>query len=135
MLPAGRAVVAVKSLKEQLLSLRRTSGITGSCPLKRGPVNPVKLQAEMPFGLELPPGTEGGVIMPVIVGPPGYLGLAGEPIRGPIERTLLVGPSVLPGLGQEGRLLAAWAAARLVTRSDRRKARMRREMWTKIEIS
>lgn len=68
------------------------------------------------------------------VDPPGYLELAGEPVRGPIERTLLVGPSVLPGLGQEGRLLAACGAARLVTRSDRRKARMRREMWTKIEI-
>ncbi|MBW2454299.1 MAG: phytoene dehydrogenase [Deltaproteobacteria bacterium] len=69
------------------------------------------------------------------VDPPGYLGLAGEPIRGPLARTLLVGRSVLPALGQEGRLLAACGAARLVTRSDRRKARMRREMWTKIEIS
>ena len=69
------------------------------------------------------------------VDPPGYLGLAGEPIRGPIARTLLVGRSVLPALGQEGRLLAACGAARLVTRSDKRKARMRREMWTKIEIS
>jgi hypothetical protein len=69
------------------------------------------------------------------VDPPGYLGLGGEPVRGPIERTLLVGPSVLPGLGQEGALLAAWSAARLVTESDKRKARMRREMWTKMEIS
>lgn len=69
------------------------------------------------------------------IDPPGYLGLAGEPVRGPIERTLLVGPSVLPALGQEGRLLAAWAAARVVNQSDKRKARMRREMWTKIEIS
>lgn len=68
------------------------------------------------------------------VDPPGYLGLGGEPIRGPIERTLLVGRSVLPGLGQEGELLAAWSAARLVTRTDRRKERMRREMWTKVEI-
>jgi len=69
------------------------------------------------------------------VDPPGYLGLAGEPLRGPVDRTLLVGRSVLPGLGQEGMLLAACSAARLVTRSDRRKARMRREMWTKLEIS
>jgi hypothetical protein len=66
--------------------------------------------------------------------PPGYLGIAGEPIRGPIERTLLVGRTVLPGLGQEGQLLAALGAARLVTRSDRRKARMRQDMWSKIEI-
>lgn len=71
----------------------------------------------------------------VEVDPPGYLGLAGEPLRGPLPRTLLVGHTVLPGLGQEGRLLAAWGATRLVTRSDRRKARMRREMWTKLEIS
>ncbi|MEO7327342.1 MAG: phytoene dehydrogenase [Minicystis sp.] len=68
------------------------------------------------------------------VDPPGYLGLAGEPIRGPIDRTLLVGRSVLPGLGQEGQLLAAWGAARLVTRSDRQKERMRRDMWSKVEI-
>jgi len=69
------------------------------------------------------------------IDPPGYLGLAGEPIRGPVGRTLLVGPTVLPGLGQEGRLMAACGAARLVSKSDKRKARMRREMWTKIEIS
>ncbi len=68
------------------------------------------------------------------VDPPGYLGFSGEPIRGPIERTLLLGRSVLPGLGQEGELLAAWGAARLVTRSDRKKALMRRDTWTKLEI-
>jgi phytoene dehydrogenase-like protein len=68
------------------------------------------------------------------VDPPGYLGLGGEPIRGPVERTLLVGRSVLPGLGQEGEILAAWGAARLVTRTDRQKERMRREMWNKVEI-
>lgn len=70
----------------------------------------------------------------VEVDPPGYLGLAGEPIRGPIERTLLLGPTVLPGLGQEGELLAAWGAARLVTKSDKRRARIREDMWSKIEI-
>jgi hypothetical protein len=68
------------------------------------------------------------------VDPPGFLGIAGEPLRGPIERTLLLGASVLPGLGQEGQLLAACSAARLVTRSDKRRARVRREMWTKMEI-
>jgi hypothetical protein len=68
------------------------------------------------------------------VDPPGYVGIAGEPIRGPIERTLLVGRSVMPGLGQEGQLLAAWGAARLVTRTDRQKERMRRDMWSKVEI-
>lgn len=68
------------------------------------------------------------------VDPPGYLGLSGEPIRGPIERTLLVGRSVLPALGQEGELLAAWGAARLVTKADRRKTVLRRDMWTKLEF-
>lgn len=75
-----------------------------------------------------------GMVRQLEVDPPGYLGLGGEPIRGPIERTLLVGRSVLPGLGQEGQLLAAWGAARLVTRTDRRKERMRRDMWSKVEI-
>lgn len=74
------------------------------------------------------------MIRKLAIDPPGYLGLGGEPIRGPIDRTLLVGRSVLPALGQEGQLLAAWGAARLITRTDRRKERMRRDMWSKIEI-
>jgi len=65
--------------------------------------------------------------------PPGYLGLAGEPVRGPIPGTYLVGSTVLPALGQEGQLLAAWSAARLITRRDRPRQKMRRDMWTKIE--
>ncbi len=64
----------------------------------------------------------------------GYASLSLEPIRTPIERLLQVSPTVLPALGQEGELLAAWGAARIVTRSDRQKERMRREMWSKIEI-
>jgi phytoene dehydrogenase-like protein len=64
----------------------------------------------------------------------GYAGLALEPIRTPIEHLLQVSPTVLPALGQEGELIAAWGAARIVTRSDRQKEKMRREMWSKIEI-
>jgi hypothetical protein len=30
--------------------------------------------------------------------------------------------------------LAAWGAARMVTRTDKRRERMRREMWSKIEL-
>lgn len=67
------------------------------------------------------------------VDPPGYLDLAGEPIRGPIPGTFLVGPTVLPALGQEGELIAAWGAARIITKKDRTRQRMRRQMWTKIE--
>lgn len=61
-------------------------------------------------------------------------GLVGEALRGPVGGTFLVGSSVLPSLGQEGEILAAWGAARIVTRTDRTKEKMRREMWTKVEI-
>jgi hypothetical protein len=67
------------------------------------------------------------------VDPPGYLDLAGEPVRGPIRGTYLVGKTVLPALGQEGELVAAWGATRLITRNDRTRQRMRRQMWSKIE--
>ncbi len=67
------------------------------------------------------------------VEPPGWLKLAGEPVRGPIPGTYLVGSTVLPALGQEGTLLAAWSAVRLVTSEDRPRQRIRRQMWTKIE--
>jgi len=70
----------------------------------------------------------------VTVEPPGYMGIGGEPVRGPIARTFLVGRSVLPSLGQEGEILAACSAARIITRSDRRRSRMRRDMWSRIEF-
>jgi hypothetical protein len=61
-------------------------------------------------------------------------GLSAEPLRGPIGNSFLVGRSALPALGQEGELLAAWGAARLITKTDRRKEKMRRDMWSKIEL-
>jgi hypothetical protein len=67
------------------------------------------------------------------VNPPGYLGLAAEPLRGPIPGTYLVGPSVLPGLGQEGEVLAAWGVAKILTKKDGSRQKLRRQMWTKIE--
>jgi hypothetical protein len=66
---------------------------------------------------------------------PGFLGLSGEPVRGPIPSTFLVGPTVLPALGQEGELLAAWSVARLVTRRDKTRQRMRQKLWSKIETA
>lgn len=63
-----------------------------------------------------------------------YAGIGAEPIRTPIEHLLTVAPTVLPALGVEGELLAAWGAARLVTRTDRKREKMRRELWSKIEI-
>ncbi len=68
------------------------------------------------------------------VDPPGFHGVGAEPIRTPLTGAFVVGPSTLPALGQEGELLAAWSAARLVTRTDRRRERIRREMWSKIEL-
>jgi phytoene dehydrogenase-like protein len=61
-------------------------------------------------------------------------GLGGEPIRMPLPGAFAVGRTTLPALGQEGELLAAWGAARLITRTDRRKEKMRREMWSKVEL-
>ncbi len=61
-------------------------------------------------------------------------GLGGEPLRTPLGGAFVVGRTTLPALGQEGELLAAWGAARMITRTDRRKEKMRREMWSKIEL-
>jgi len=69
------------------------------------------------------------------VDPSGYLDLAGEPVRGPIPGTFLVGKTVLPALGQEGELMAALSAARIITRRDRARQRMRRQMWSKIDTT
>jgi phytoene dehydrogenase-like protein len=66
---------------------------------------------------------------------PGWLGgLAGELLRSPLGNAFVVGRSVMPALGQEGELLAAWSVARIITRTDRKKERMRREMWSKVEL-
>jgi phytoene dehydrogenase-like protein len=69
------------------------------------------------------------------VEPRGYLELGGESVRGPIPGTYLVGSSVLPALGQEGEVMAALSAARIVTRKDGGHQRMRQKMWSRIETS
>ena len=68
------------------------------------------------------------------VDPPGYLGLAGEPIRGPLERALLVGRSVSPASARRASSSPRGARRGSITRTDRRKERMRRDMWSKVEI-
>jgi hypothetical protein len=68
------------------------------------------------------------------VDPPSFFGLAGEPLRSPLANACIAGRTVLPALGQEGELMAAWGAARVITRTDRRKEQMRREMWSKVEL-
>ena len=65
---------------------------------------------------------------------PAFFGLAAEPLRGPINGTFLVGPSVLPALGQEGELLAGWSAAQQITKSDPRREKLRLELWSRVEI-
>lgn len=69
----------------------------------------------------------------LVVSPSSYLGIGGEPLRGPIPGTYLVGPSVLPGLGQEGEVLAAWGVSKILTKKDGARQKLRRQMWTKIE--
>ena len=62
------------------------------------------------------------------------LGVCALPVRTPVKRLLLCNDQVVPGLGQEGELLAAWSAARVVTKSDRKRALIRRGRWAKVEI-
>jgi hypothetical protein len=69
------------------------------------------------------------------VEPMGMMGLAAEPLRGPAKGTYLVGPSVLPMLGQEGEVLAALSVANILTRKDALRQRMRRHLWNKTEPS
>jgi hypothetical protein len=64
---------------------------------------------------------------------PGFLGLCGHPLRGDVERLLLPGRQVVPALGVEGELLAALSAARMITRSDPSKERLRVELWSRVE--
>lgn len=65
--------------------------------------------------------------------PAGALGLCAMPAVGDTRNVLLVGRQAVPGLGAEGAFLAALSAARHVTRSDRSKERMRRELWSKVD--
>ncbi len=62
------------------------------------------------------------------------LGLCALPVRSPIDRLLLCSGQVVPALGTEGAMLAAWSVARIISRSDRSKERMCRGLWTKVEI-
>lgn len=62
------------------------------------------------------------------------LGVCAMSVRSPIKGLLLCGAQVVPGFGVEGEFLAAWTAAGIITRTDRQKERMRRELWSKVEI-
>lgn len=58
-----------------------------------------------------------------------FMGVCGLPMVGDVEAVLHVGRQVVPGVGEEGEFLAALTAAARVTRTDRTKERMRREIW------
>ena len=66
--------------------------------------------------------------------PRAFYGLAAEPLRTPLPGAFVVGPCTLPALGQEGELMAAWGVARMITKTDPRREKMRRDMWSKIEL-
>jgi phytoene dehydrogenase-like protein len=65
---------------------------------------------------------------------PGPLGVTGLPHRTGLKNLLLASRHVAPGLGLEGEFLTAWGAADIVTRSDRRKKKFRRETWANIDL-
>jgi hypothetical protein len=62
------------------------------------------------------------------------LGLCAMPVRTTVPGFLLCGAQVAPGLGLEGELLAASAAARVVCRADRKQPWLRRRLWPKVEM-
>jgi phytoene dehydrogenase-like protein len=65
----------------------------------------------------------------------GYLDISAEPLRGPIRGSYLVGKTVLPAFGQEGEVIAGASVARIITRKDRARQRMRHQMWSRAETS
>jgi len=79
--------------------------------------------------------TRGPETMPVVYAFPRTRvhGTCALPVRTPIKRLLLCNEQVVPGLGLEGSFLAAWSAARTVTRSLNRDW-MNRGRWTKVDL-
>jgi hypothetical protein len=66
-------------------------------------------------------------------GPGSFLGVSGLDCETDIKGLLLVGREVLPGVGTEGEFLTAHHVATKITRTDRSKERMRKEIWSKTE--
>lgn len=61
-------------------------------------------------------------------------GLGGDASRAPVDGLFAVGRSIIPALGQEGELLGAWGVARAITKTDGRRERLRRELWSKLDV-
>jgi hypothetical protein len=64
----------------------------------------------------------------------GFLGIAAENATTAMPNVFCVGPSVLPGLGAEGEVLAATYVARLITKSDPKREKIRKELWSRLEF-
>jgi len=64
----------------------------------------------------------------------GWAGLTAQPLHTPLANVWISGDTVFPTLGQEGELLAAWSIASRITASDPHKERLRKELWSKLEI-
>jgi phytoene dehydrogenase-like protein len=75
--------------------------------------------------------------MPAVVRPPegAVLGLTCLPHRPGPRNLLLTGRDVIPGLGDEGIVLSAWAVARMITQKDPRRVRLRQELGSALEPS
>jgi hypothetical protein len=58
---------------------------------------------------------------------------AGERLDAILANAHVVGPTAMPALGLEGEFVSALHAAHVVTRSDRTREKMRRELWSKLE--
>jgi phytoene dehydrogenase-like protein len=74
--------------------------------------------------------------MPTVsqVDAPGALDVTGLPHRTGLKNLVLACRQVVPGLGLEGEFITAWGAASIITRSDRRRLRFRKQSWTKIDL-
>ena len=79
--------------------------------------------------------SRGPTTMPIVYTYPrrGVHGCTALPARTPVKRLLLCNEQVVPGLGYEGAFLAAWSAARIVTKALEREW-MNRGRWTKVEL-
>ncbi len=82
------------------------------------------------------PWTRGTSTMRAVFGYPvsTTLGVCALPVRTPVKRLLMCNEQMVPGLGMEGLFLAAWSAAKVVSRSDSKREWMRRGRWGKLEL-
>jgi hypothetical protein len=60
--------------------------------------------------------------------------LLADPITTPLANVYLCGPSVLPALGQEGELIAAWSVAQTIERQTPQKNQFRRGLLGKLGL-